>query len=184
NNEVAYNPGLDAIQEFNLITQNASAEFGNYQGGVVSASIKSGTNNYHGEVFEYFRNDALNANKYWNGMSEAIPGVGVLPKNVFRYNQFGATFGGPIIKNKLFFFADYQGQRRKNINSKTGAQLLTSSERAGDFGDLCTTGFTAGICNPSTTQLAIQLVDPVTSNPIPNNNLAAAGYTISPVAQN
>lgn len=184
NNEVAYNPGLDAIQEFNLITQNASAEFGNYQGGVVSASIKSGTNNYHGELFEYFRNDALNANKYWNGMTAAIPGEGVLPKNAFRYNQFGATFGGPIIKNKLFFFADYQGQRRKNINAATGGQVLTSSERAGDFGDLCTTGFTAGICNASTTQLAIQLVDPVSGLPIPNNNLAAAGYTISPVAQN
>ena len=183
NNEVAYNPGLDAIQEFNLITQNASAEFGNYQGGVINASIKSGTNSYHGELFEYFRNDAINANKYWNGMTEAITGVGVLPKNAFRYNQFGGTFGGPIVKNKLFFFVDYQGQRRKNINGQTGAQLLTSSERAGDFGDLCTTGFTGGICNASTSQLAIQLKDPVTQNPIPNNNLAAAGYTISPVAQ-
>ncbi len=57
-------PSPDAIQEFNLITQNASAEFGNYQGGVVSATIKSGTNRFHGNVFEFFRNDALNANKY------------------------------------------------------------------------------------------------------------------------
>lgn len=189
NNETAYNPGLDAIQEFNLITQNASAEFGNYQGGVINATIKSGTNGFHGSLFEFFRNDALNANKYWNGMTKGNPafigtfghnadGSGVKP--VFRYNQFGGSIGGPIIKNKLFFFADYQSQRRKNIG-QTGAQLLTASERGGDFGDLCPAGFTAGICNSAD---QTQLHDPETGNPIPNNNLAAAGFTINPVVQN
>jgi len=149
NNETAYNPGLDAIQEFNLITQNAKAEFGNYQGGVVSATIKSGTNGFHGSAFEFFRNDALNANKYFSGMTKGLPAFegafghnkdGSTIKPAFRYNQFGATFGGPIIKDKLFFFADYQGQRRKNIGT-TGAQLLTTAARAGNFAELCTGGF-------------------------------------------
>jgi len=188
NNETAYNPGIDAIQEFNLITQNASAEFGNYEGGVVNATIKSGTNRFHGDVFEFLRNDAFNANKYWNGMTKGIPAFegafghnpdGSVVKPLFRYNQFGATFGGPIIKDKLFFFVDYQGQRYKTFGT-TGAELLTSAERAGDFSDICESGFTAGICNnPSH-----QLYDPYNpGNPVPNNNLAAL-YPISPVVQN
>src|SRR6202521_3772554 len=100
NNETGYTPGIDAIQEFNLITQNASAEFGNYQGGVVSVSLKSGTNSYHGNFFEFFRNDVLNANNWANNFQG-------FPKPALRWNMFGATFGGPVVKNKLFFFVDY-----------------------------------------------------------------------------
>ncbi|HYM78478.1 MAG TPA: carboxypeptidase regulatory-like domain-containing protein [Candidatus Dormibacteraeota bacterium] len=154
NNETGYQPSVDAIQEFNLITQNASAEFGNYQGGIVSASIKSGTNRFHGDLYEFFRNDALNANKASAGWTEGVNnGVlgfnaqGVQNKPELRYNQFGGTIGGPIIKNKLFFFADYQGQRLVNAGP-TGAQLLTSLARSGDFSQLCNTGFTGpgGVC--------------------------------------
>lgn len=142
NNEVGYTPGIDAIQEFNLISQNASAEFGNYQGGIVSVSVKSGTNKLHGSVYEFFRNDALDAKKAFSGF---IPGG--LSKPELRYNQFGATFGGPIIKDKLFFFADYQGQRQVQGGS-TLAQLLTTKARSGDFSQLCVSGFTApgGVC--------------------------------------
>ena len=192
NNEVGYTPSVDAIQEFNLITQNASAEFGNYEGGVVSASIKSGTNQFHGNVFEFLRNDALDANNYWAGMTKGIPkfkGIlgfdqnGVQNKAELRYNQFGGTVGGPILKNKLFFFADYQGQRTVN-SGPTGAQLLTSAERTGNFGQLCTDfggAFTGsgGTCAGGT---GVQLVNPATKAPIPQNNLASAGLTISPVA--
>src|SRR6201993_2208804 len=117
-NLLGFTPTPDPIQEFNLITQNASAEFGNFQGGIVSATIKSGTNSFHGNVYEFFRNDSLNANlasaSWSEGVSNGQPGFnaeGVANKPELRYNQFGATFGGPIIKNKLFFFADYQGQR-------------------------------------------------------------------------
>jgi len=154
NNEVGYTPGVDAIQEFNLITQNASAEFGNYQGGVISASIKSGTNRFHGDLFEFFRNDALDANKASAGWTQGVDngGVGfnaqgVQNKPEFRYNQFGGTIGGPIIKDKLFFFADYQGQRLVNAGN-TGAQVLTASARTGNYGQLCQTGFTGpgGVC--------------------------------------
>src|SRR5215472_11003274 len=103
-NLLGYTPAPDAIQEFNLITNNASAEFGNFQGGIVSATIKSGTNGFHGDVFEYFRNDKLNANSWGNKINGAV-------RDPLRWNMFGGTIGGPIVKNKLFFFFDYQGQR-------------------------------------------------------------------------
>jgi hypothetical protein len=196
NNEVGYTPSVDAVQEFNLITQNASAEVGNYQGGVVSVGIKSGTNTYHGSVFEFFRNDALNANNYWAGMTQGVPKYmgltgydanGVANKPELRYNQFGATIGGPIIKNKLFFFADYQGQRLVNA-SETGAQLLTSAARAGDFEQLCTsfggTFNATGTACQGGNRFATQLHDPTTNAPIPFNNLAATGLTGSPAVHN
>jgi hypothetical protein len=202
NNEVGYTPGIDAIQEFNLITQNASAEFGNYQGGVVSVSTKSGTNRFHGDLFEFFRNDALDANIASAGWTAGVndninnsnPGFnaqGVELKPELRYNQFGGTIGGPIVKDKLFFFADYQGQRLVNAG-QTGAQLLTAQARTGDFGQLCTdfggafnsSGICTGASAPPgvTTQLVYPTGPP--NVPIPFNNLATAGLTEDPVAAN
>jgi hypothetical protein len=197
NNETGYSPGIDAIQEFNLITQNAPADFGNYQGGVVSVSTKSGTNSLHGDLFEFFRNDALNANEasagWTQGINNGVLGFnaqGVLNKPELRYNQFGGTIGGPIIRDKLFFFADYQGQRLVNAG-QTGAQVLTAQARTGDFGQLCTdfggTFNGAGVCTGATPPIGVatQLIYPSGPNaglPIPNNNLAAAGYTVDPVA--
>ncbi|MGA7930054.1 MAG: carboxypeptidase-like regulatory domain-containing protein [Candidatus Sulfotelmatobacter sp.] len=105
-NAIGFTPSPDAIEEFNVITQNASAEFGNFQGGVVSATIKSGTNAYHGDVFEFIRNDIFNANSWADELTTPV-----LPKAKMRWNMFGGTVGGPIVKNKLFFFADYQGSR-------------------------------------------------------------------------
>src|SRR5437763_4185012 len=116
-NLLGYTPAPDAIQEFNLITQNASAEFGNFQGGIVSASLKSGTNQFHGDVWEYFRNDKLNANNWGNKITTSTALVtadnpeGFVPRAKLRWNMFGGTIGGPVLKNKLFFFFDYQGQR-------------------------------------------------------------------------
>jgi carboxypeptidase family protein/TonB-dependent receptor-like protein len=198
NNETSYVPNVDAIQEFNIITQNASAEFGNYEGGVVSVSTKSGTNNFHGSVYEFFRNDKLDANNAANGWSKGVtesentaghirPGHaadGSLLKPEFRYNEFGVTFGGPIVKNKLFFFADYQGLRDLNAGA-TGAQLLTKSMRGGDFGQLCTQFGGAfdggGNCTGGTG--ATQLVDPLHGNAVvPFNNFANTPDTISGVA--
>jgi hypothetical protein len=155
NNEVGYTPSIDAIQEFNVISQNASAEFGNYEGGVINTSIKSGTNRYHGDAYEFLRNDWLNANNAANGwtkglvadegaLGHAADGTTLPPE--LRYNQFGVTFGGPIVKDKLFFFLDYQGLRQITSNSD-GAQLLTPAMKGGDFSSYCQTGFTAGVCN-------------------------------------
>ncbi len=206
NNETSYTPNVDAIQEFNIITQNASAEFGNYEGGVISVSTKGGTNTFHGTVFEFLRNDKFNSNLPSNAWTRGVAGEGgivghstdgTILKPEFRYNEFGATIGGPIIKDKLFFFADYQGLRDLNSGA-TGSQLLTSKMRSGDFGQLCASGFAGGICKDRDTQGHIidQVCDP--NNPctfstagtitggkaIPNNNLAAAGFAISPVAAN
>jgi hypothetical protein len=136
-NLTGYTPSPDAIGEFNLITQNASSEFGNYAGGIINATIKSGTNNYHGDVFEFLRNDFFNANKWEN--SPYVSGIpGGLPTPKLRWNIFGGTFGGPIIKNKLFFFGDYQGVRRDLPASSSQISVLTADEIGGNFGALPT----------------------------------------------
>jgi hypothetical protein len=132
-NLVGYTPSVDAIQEFNMITQNASAEFGNFEGGIVNTTIKSGTNSFHGTAFEFFRNDKLNANQWQNGFGG--PG-NELEKPKLRWNMFGAAIGGPIVKNKLFFFADYQGQRFDHPSTTNHFTVLTDAERNGDFSAL------------------------------------------------
>src|SRR6266571_4523836 len=132
-NLLGYTPAPDAIQEFNLITQNASAEFGNFMGGIVNATIKSGTNSYHGDVWEFFRNDKLNANSWSNNFNTTAGVWDPLPKSKLRWNMFGATLGGPILKNKLFFFVDYQGQRFDIPSSFGTKNVFTAAERTGDF---------------------------------------------------
>jgi hypothetical protein len=154
-NLLAFTPSPDAIQEFNLITNNASAEFGNYMGGIVNASIKSGTNHFHGDVWEFFRNDVLNANQWENKLN---PG-NVLKKPTVRWNMFGGTLGGPIFKDKLFFFVDYQGQRFDHPASSNFITVFTNAERGGDFSSL--------LQNATPTQL----VDPISGQPFPNNQI-------------
>ena len=155
-NLLGYTPAPDAIEEFNLITNNASAEFGNFEGGIVSATIKSGTNNYHGDAWEFLRNDVLNAKSWSNNFSD-------LPKDKLRWNMFGGTFGGPILKNKLFFFADYQGQRFDIPSSASTLNVFTAAERGGNFGALCPAGFDAtGKCT-STSGANEQLYNPCAS---------------------
>jgi hypothetical protein len=131
-NQTAYQPNLDAIQEFRMITNNASAEFGNFQGGVINVVIKSGTNQYHGSAFEDLRNDKLNANN-WGNNWHANP---VIPRPPLRWNQFGGTFGGPIFKNKLFFFTDYQGLRKDSPGSPASYTVFPADFRRGDFSRL------------------------------------------------
>ncbi|HTH53418.1 MAG TPA: carboxypeptidase regulatory-like domain-containing protein [Edaphobacter sp.] len=107
----AITPPPDAIQEFKLQNGNFSAEFGHSTGGIVNAVLKSGTNQLHGNVWEYFRNDALDANSYFNNLNH-------VRKSEYRQNQFGFTLGGPVFlpkvyngRDKTFFFVDYQGTR-------------------------------------------------------------------------
>src|SRR5215475_2907326 len=145
-NLVGYAPSPEAIQEFNLITSNASAEFGSFQGGIISVSIKSGTNEFHGSAFEFFRNDVLNANSWSNNLTGAAK-----PKE--RWNQFGGSVGGPIIKDKLFFFADYQGLRY-NVPAATSAiTVLTNAQRQGDFSAICSAYDSSGLCVGNGAQL-------------------------------
>jgi len=138
-NLVAYAPSVDAIEEFNMITQNASAEFGNFMGGIISVSIKAGTNQLHGTAFEFIRNDKLNANSWENNWKE--PGV---PRSLLRWNQFGGSAGGALKKDKIFLFGDYQGSRYDTPASTATTSVFTLAERAGNF-----SGITQQLYNPN-----------------------------------
>ena len=117
-------PNLDSIAEFKIILSNAGAEYGNYSGGQVNVVTKSGTNQFHGSAFEFVRNSDFDSRNFYS------PDRGVL-----HQNQFGGTAGGPIIRNKLFFFADYQGTRRV-VGVDTGQQLVPSiANKMGNFTD-------------------------------------------------
>jgi Carboxypeptidase regulatory-like domain len=115
-------PNLDSISEFRIITSNAGAEYGNYAGGQVNVATKSGTNSWHGDVFEFLRNTDLDAKNFFSD-----------DRGIFHQNQFGGTFGGPIVRNKAFFFVDYQGTRQ-DIGVDTGdVRVPTAAEKGGNF---------------------------------------------------
>jgi Carboxypeptidase regulatory-like domain len=195
-NLLGYTPSPDAIQEFNLITNNAPAEFGQFMGGIVSATIKSGTNSFHGDVWEFLRNNVLNANSWSNNFNTKNGAWDPLSKQQLRWNMFGATLGGPVIKNKLFFFVDYQGQRFDEPGSPSTISVFTPAMQGGDFGALCKAGFNAsGVC-AGTGAGNVQLYNPCVSfttvctasspaatvrQPFPYNVIPAA--MISPVAK-
>jgi Carboxypeptidase regulatory-like domain/TonB-dependent Receptor Plug Domain len=105
NNNIIASPNPDAVEEFKILTNNYDAEYGRTSGGIVNQITKSGTNSYHGDLFEFLRNDVLNAKDYFLPADQ--------PKQNFKRNVFGGTVGGPIKKDKLFFFAAYQGTRRR-----------------------------------------------------------------------
>ena len=134
--QVAFFPILDDIQEFTVETDNVSAEFGRFNGGVVNVATRYGTNQFHGSLFEYFRNEALNARNYFAKDTEHEP--------EYRRNLFGATLGGPIRHSRLFFFGDYQGVKQR-IGITRISTLPTLAMRQGIF-----TGV-SNIYDPSTT---------------------------------
>jgi hypothetical protein len=127
-NRIGYKPNVDAIAEFRVETSNSSAEFGNVTGATVNATLKSGTNEFHGSVFEYLRNDALDANIWANNRTGAS-------KQKLRQNVFGGTLGGPIVKERLFFFTDYQGTLR-NTGGGATAFVAPAAWRTGDLSSL------------------------------------------------
>jgi hypothetical protein len=164
-------PNPDAVQEFTIQSDNLSAEYGNAAAGAINVITKSGTNQFHGDVFEFLRNGALNANNYFANQSTPVQ------KDVLKRNQFGGSVGGPIVKNKLFFFATYQGTRLRSAGAGNVALVPTQAERNGDFSALCGSFDGSGNCtNPS----GIQLTDPTNGNAkLLFNRLPA----INPVAQ-
>jgi hypothetical protein len=125
-NGAAIIPNLDSIAEFRIITNNFDAEYGNYSGGQINVVTKSGSNNFHGSGFEFLRNTSLDAKNYFSNPGDPTP--------VFRQNQFGGTFGGPLVKNKTFFFIDYQGTRQTQAPTQT-ATLPSLANFTGDFTD-------------------------------------------------
>jgi hypothetical protein len=122
-------PPLDAIAEFKVQTADFSAELGRSAGAVLNATVKSGTNGIHGAAWEFFRNDKLDAADWF----EDDQG---LPKGELRQNQFGAAVGGPIIKNKIFYFGDYEGLRRVQGNTQSGVGVPTLAERNSGYTNL------------------------------------------------
>ena len=128
-------PPPDALAEVRIQTSSYSAEFGHSSGAVVNASIKSGTNSFHGSLWEYFRNDILNTKQYFDQEIDKIP--------EYRQNIFGGTIGGPVYRNKLFFFADVQGNRVVHGNNEI-LTVPTTLERLGDFSELLDPAQTGG----------------------------------------
>ncbi|MBL8142596.1 MAG: carboxypeptidase regulatory-like domain-containing protein, partial [Acidobacteria bacterium] len=122
----ALRPSVDSIQEFRVESANFSAQYGNAAGGVVTLAIKSGSNEFKGSAFEFFRDDALDEQEYFSKKSG-------LAKPPLRYNQFGGTLGGPIVRNRTFFFGSYQGTRNTSSNTLIGT-VPTTEMRAGNFG--------------------------------------------------
>lgn len=145
NTEPAFNgpglyPSIDMVQEYKVQTNNYSAEFPNTAGGVINVITKSGTNKFHGSLWEFHRSTGLNANNYF-----AIQAG--LPRAPFLYNQFGAAVGGPVLRNHTFFFFSYEGLRWTQAVTTT-ATIPTQAERGGDF-----SGQPSPIYNPFSTTL-------------------------------
>ena len=136
---IGVRPSIDAIQEVKVLTGLYTAEIGRSVGGVVDLITKSGTNNFHGSAFEFFRNDIFDSNT-WVETPTANR-----PKAELRQNQFGASIGGPIIRNKTFFFGDYEGFRQVKGQTFTSTVPTAYEEtHPGDFSDLCNTSGTPG----------------------------------------
>lgn len=157
-NLIGYQPNVDALQEVKVQTGNMGAEFGNANGAVVNMTLKSGTNEFHGNVFEFLQNDKLNANGFINNRSNVRRGR-------FKRNIFGGTLGGPIVKNRAFFFIDYQGAKQRT-EGPTSASVAPLAWRTGNL---------SGITNR-------QILDPLTGQPFPGN-IIPQSRIVNPVAR-
>lgn len=175
-NGVVSNPNPDAVAEFRILVNNYSAEYGRNGGGVITVVTKSGTNSLHGTLFDYLRNDAFNANDYFDKQAGQ-------PRPVLKRNQFGGTFGGPILRNKLFYFFGYQGQRQSQKLTEPAVTVYTPAEIKGDFSQAAVNSGGQSIPDPG-------VVSFLQSHPYyqPNAALAARGIinptTIDTVARN
>lgn len=156
-NLIGYNPNIDALQEVRVQTGNMGAEFGNANGAVVNMTLKSGTNEFHGNVFGFLQNDNLNANTFFNNRSG-------IKKREFKRSIFGGTLGGPVIKNRAFFFMDYQGARQIDAGPSS-ATVAPLAWRTGNLSGL-----------PQVIR------DPLTGQQFPGN-IIPASRIVNPVAR-
>jgi len=155
-------PPIEAIDEFKVQTSNFGADIGK-GGAVVNVVIKSGTNNFHGSAFEFLRNSYMDAKNFFDDPNAPIP--------PFKQNQFGGTIGGPILKNKTFFFVDYQGTRIRESQTFIST-VPTGAERTGNFSDLLGTDSQGNITG--------QIFDPLTTGPVANARTPFPGNVIPP----
>ncbi len=137
-------PTLDSIQEFRLLTSSFDAEYGRFSGGIVNVVTKGGTNAFHGTIYEFLRNEKLDSRNFFDlnktdpATGQELPGTG---RGAFKRNQFGGAVGGRIIRDRLFFFSDYQGTREVRGASSGVIPVPSLAERGGDFSDVGVTGF-------------------------------------------
>ncbi|HEU0123766.1 MAG TPA: carboxypeptidase regulatory-like domain-containing protein [Bryobacteraceae bacterium] len=161
--EVAINPAVDAVEEFKVQTGVMSAEYGFTGGGVINMVTKSGTNQLHGSVYEFLRNDKLDARNTF-----------AATKPPFRYNQYGVAVGGPVIKDKTFFFGNWEQYDYRRSTAVIGS-MPTARQRGGDFGDLFgANGALIPVYDPATT-------NGLTRSVFPNNQIPAS--RLDPVSQ-
>jgi len=176
-------PPIDAVQEFRILTHNSNAEFGHNLGSTTNIITRSGSNNYHGAAWEFFRNDALDATRFPDSEPEPL-----------KQNQFGVSFGGPVRHDKTFFFGFYEGYRNRKGDSFITA-VPSLAERQGDFSELCKTGFftsgpPTGFCKdvdskgkPINTLFNILVGQPYPFNqmpaPDPMNPMAQSPFSLS-----
>lgn len=152
-NFVNFYPSVDAIQEFKVQSSNYSAEYGGNAGANINMQLRSGTNQFHASIFEFLRNDKLDARGYFRPEP--------LPKDILRRNQFGAVVSGPVIKDKTFFMVGYEGMR--SVIERAGtATVPTAAQRAGDFSG------------------SAPIIDPLTGNPFPDNRIPS--NRLNPIA--
>ncbi len=165
-NQIGYQPNVDALEEVKVVTGNAGAEFGNVGGASVVMSLKSGTNEFHGNLFEFLRNEKLDANGFFNNRANT-------KRQALRQNIFGGTFGGPIIRNRTFFFVDYE-QTERRIAGPATASVAPAAWRNGDLSQFLTVNNQI-IRDPATgTTLAER-------TPFPNNQIPVSRF--SPTAR-
>lgn len=156
NNGIAYQPSPDAVEQVSVETNNYSAELGNVAGGVVNMVIKSGANQVHGNGFYYWRDNKLAATPWATNRAGG-------QKSKFSRDIFGGTLGGPILRNKVFFFGDYQGGRQEIPPTDTFATVVPDEWRRGDLSSLLTRG--------------IVISDPLTGQPFPNNQIPVSRFS-------
>ena len=178
-NTFGVKPPVDAIREFEMLTSTYDASFGRNAGAQVNVVLKSGSNAYHGTAYEFFRNAVLDARNFFAPADQKDPR--------YQRNQFGFSFGGPLIKNKTFFFADYEGTRvREGITRVTNVPTL--AERAGDFSQsLFRPPVIPGLGFPFPgNKLPAEAINPIgraiaALYPAPNRNVAFGNFVSSPI---
>jgi hypothetical protein len=179
-------PTQDSIGEFKVQYNNLGAEWGKFSGAISNFSTKSGTNSFHGEAYEYLRNEIFNSNDYFYKQQQLLGG---LPDSAPPYvqNNYGFNVGGPVWKNHTFFFTSWE-QYRQRLGNVVTTTVPIAGFRQGDFSGICATGFTAGICNdraPGNPTTPInQLYDPYTVDPTtgartayPNNQIPSTEWS-------
>ncbi|HLJ78534.1 MAG TPA: carboxypeptidase regulatory-like domain-containing protein, partial [Acidobacteriaceae bacterium] len=189
---LAYAPTEDSVAQVSVRPFDTDASFGHTIGGVINQITKSGTNSFHGSAYEFYQINSFDANYYFNNRA-SIPVPG------FHFNQYGVSVGGPIVKNKVFFFFAWEGLRDINPANST-LTVPTAAEKSGDFSQVLTAGCGGSyhvdstgtaICNSSGKVDPNQLYNPFTATqsgknivrqPIPNNQLASTGHALSPIA--